>query len=92
MCGTACMRFCAEVAAALRAGDGLPAQMAAWHPPLTHRLRVQTRLDEGLPLSSLAPDGHYLKSFISLNDQFDQSSGDARPPAAAPGPLRHVPH
>lgn len=38
-------------------------------------LRVQTRLDEGLPLSSLAPDGHYLKTFIDLNDQFDQSSG-----------------
>eukprot|EP00892_Ulva_mutabilis_P004763 jgi/Ulvmu1/2659/UM014_0114.1 len=37
-----------------------------------------TRLDEGLPLSTLAPDGHYLKTFIDRFDQFEQSAG---PPA-----------
>ena len=39
---------------------------------------MQTRLDEGLPLSTLAPDGHYMKAYINRFDQFDQSSGVPR--------------
>ena len=50
-----------------------------------------TRLDEGLPLGSLAPDGHYFKGFDERNVLFETQSGAPLAPSHIAIELKRIP-